>query len=62
MTAAKVMACRAAVWEVDQVEHTADSRLILDLYDSEQLSLRRYLICLGLDVRNSRRDGTGELS
>ncbi len=50
MTAAKVMACGVAVWEADQVEHTADTRLILDLYDREQLSLRRYLIYLGVDM------------
>jgi RNA polymerase sigma-70 factor (ECF subfamily) len=36
-------------WEADLVEQTADSRLILELYDKEQVSLRRYLIWLGLD-------------
>lgn len=50
MTAAKAIAYRAAAWEADQVEHTADTRLILDLYDREQLSLRRYLVYLGVDV------------
>ncbi len=50
MTAAKAMAYRAAAWEADQTEHTADTRLILDLYDREQLSLRRYLVLLGVDM------------
>ena len=49
MTAAKALAYRAAAWETDQVEHTADTRLIVDLYDREKLSLRRYLVYLGVD-------------
>ncbi len=44
------MAYRAAAWDPDQVKHTADTRLILGLYDREQLSLRRYLIYLGVDA------------
>ncbi len=48
--AAKAIAYGTAAWEADQGEHTADTRLILDLYDREQLSLRRYLIYLGVDA------------
>ncbi len=49
MTVAKAIAYPASAWETEQVQHTADTRLILDLYDREQLSLRRYLIYLGID-------------
>ncbi len=49
MTSAEAFEFRSAGWDADQVEHTANSRLVLELYDREQVSLRRYLICLGLD-------------
>ncbi len=49
MTSVKALEFRSAFWDLEEVEHTADSRLILELYDREQLSLRRYLVWLGLD-------------
>lgn len=49
MTGAKSFALQATAWERDPVEYTAESRLILDLYDREQIALRRYLVYLGLD-------------
>lgn len=49
MISAEAFEFRRAGWDTDQVEHTADSRLVLELYDREQLSLIRYLVCLGLD-------------
>jgi RNA polymerase sigma-70 factor (ECF subfamily) len=49
MISAEAFEFRRAGWDTEQVEHTANSRLVLELYDREQLSLRRYLICLGLD-------------
>jgi RNA polymerase sigma-70 factor (ECF subfamily) len=49
MTSAEAFEFRSAGWDADQVEHTANSRLVLELYDREQVSLRRYLVCLGLD-------------
>lgn len=36
-------------WEQDHAREAADSEIVLELYDREQLSLRRYLIYLGLD-------------
>jgi RNA polymerase sigma-70 factor, ECF subfamily len=50
MTSAKALEFRPAIWDLEEVEHTADSRLVLELYDREQLSLRRYLVWLGLDA------------
>jgi RNA polymerase sigma-70 factor, ECF subfamily len=49
MTSAEAFEFQSAGWDADHVEHTANSRLVLELYDREQVSLRRYLICLGLD-------------
>jgi RNA polymerase sigma-70 factor (ECF subfamily) len=46
---AKALNFPGTSWNADVVGQTADSRLILELYDSEQVSLRRYLIWLGLD-------------
>jgi RNA polymerase sigma-70 factor (ECF subfamily) len=49
MTSAEAFEFRSAGWDAGVVEHTANSRLVLELYDREQVSLRRYLVCLGLD-------------
>ncbi len=49
MSSAEAFEFRSAGWDADQVEQTANSRLVLELYDREQVSLRRYLVCLGLD-------------
>jgi RNA polymerase sigma-70 factor (ECF subfamily) len=46
---AKALDFPGSSWDADLVEQTADSRLILELYDKEQVSLRRYLVWLGLD-------------
>jgi RNA polymerase sigma-70 factor, ECF subfamily len=49
MSSAEAFEFRSAGWDADQVEQTANSKLVLELYDREQVSLRRYLVCLGLD-------------
>lgn len=49
MISAKVLALRTAAWDSDEVEDAAGTRQILDLYDSEQVSLRRYLMYRGVD-------------
>lgn len=47
---AKALGFPGEPWDREVVERSADSRLILELYDREQLSLRRYLVWLGLDT------------
>ena len=48
MTAAKALDATAANWGHGRCE-TPNAQLILELYDREQISLRRYLQYLGLD-------------
>ncbi|MBV8809219.1 MAG: RNA polymerase sigma factor [Acidobacteriaceae bacterium] len=43
------LAMAGAVWETDLLEDTSVQRLILEQYDREQLSLRRYVAFLGID-------------
>jgi len=49
MTSAKALSFEKAVWDVEAVEDTSRSKLVLELYDREHLPLRRYLIWLGVD-------------
>jgi RNA polymerase sigma-70 factor, ECF subfamily len=49
MTAAKAVDLQAASWDSDQTVRAADKELILDLYDRERVSLRRYLMYVGVD-------------
>ena len=50
MTAAKALEATAAPDWSRRREETAGTQLILELYDREQISLRRYLIYLGVDA------------
>ncbi|MDQ2712846.1 MAG: RNA polymerase sigma factor [Acidobacteriota bacterium] len=52
MTSAKDLSLADSVWETDG-EDIANTKLLLDLYDREQISLRRYLIFLGLDAETA---------
>ena len=52
MTSAKDLSLADSVWETDR-EDVANNKLLLDLYDREQISLRRYLIFLGLDAETA---------
>ncbi len=49
MTAAKALDATAANWGEGRCE-TSNGELILELYDREQISLRRYLQYLGMDA------------
>ncbi|MDQ2841080.1 MAG: RNA polymerase sigma factor [Acidobacteriota bacterium] len=49
MTSAKALEFGAAAWSDNRVGETAETKLILDLYDQEQVSLRRYVLYLGVD-------------
>ncbi len=49
MTSAKALSFDKAVWDVEAADDSPQSKLILELYDREHISLRRYLIWLGLD-------------
>jgi RNA polymerase sigma-70 factor (ECF subfamily) len=49
-----VMAFPASAWSAEYLEDTSHRRLVLDHYDREQLSLRRYLLFLGLDPESCR--------
>lgn len=50
MTLVNELGLSDSVWEADQVEDVTHTRLLLDLYDREQISLRRYLLFLGVDI------------
>ena len=50
MASAKALRVEAMAWETGAGDQTADSRLVLELYDGEQVALRRYLYFLGLDA------------
>ncbi len=50
MTSAKALRAGSISWESGARDQTVDSRLVLELYDQEQASLRRYLYFLGLDT------------
>ncbi len=49
-----VMAFPARAWRAEYLEDTSHRRLVLDYYDREELSLRRYLSSLGLDQETCR--------
>ncbi len=49
-----VMAFPARAWRAEYLEDTSHRRLVLDYYDREELSLRRYLLSLGLDQESCR--------
>ncbi len=52
MTSANDLSLADSVWETGR-EDIANAKLLLDLYDREQTSLRRYLIFLGLDAETA---------
>ena len=54
MDQADVLVLRHATWETEYLEDIALRRLVLDLYDSEHVPLRRYLSFLGVDVETGR--------
>lgn len=54
MEPGEVMAFPARAWRTEYLEDTSHRRLVLDYYDREQLSLRRYLLFLGLDQESCR--------
>lgn len=45
---------QSAVWEPEYLEDVALRRLVLDLYDSEHVALRRYVTFLGIDPETGR--------
>jgi RNA polymerase sigma-70 factor (ECF subfamily) len=54
MEPGEVMAFPATAWGAEYLEDTSHRRLVLDYYDRESLSLRRYLLFLGLDRESCR--------
>ena len=54
MEPGEVMAFPARAWAAEYLEDTSHRQLVLDYYDREQLSLRRYLLFLGLDQESCR--------
>ncbi len=54
MQSGDVIALRVAGWGTEYLEDTSHRRLVLEYYDREQLPLRRYLLCLGVDQENCR--------
>jgi RNA polymerase sigma-70 factor (ECF subfamily) len=52
MTSAKAADFRAADWNESQPV-SGDNAIVLDLYDREHVSLRRYLLYLGVDVETA---------
>ena len=52
MTSAKAVELRAADWNESQPVN-GESATVLDLYDREHVSLRRYLLYLGVDVETA---------
>jgi RNA polymerase sigma-70 factor (ECF subfamily) len=54
MEPGEVMAMPAAVWGTEYLEDTSHRRLVLEYYDREHVSLRRYLLFLGLDPESCR--------
>ena len=53
MTLAKEIGLSDSVWEAGHVGEARHVRLLLDLYDREQVSLRRYLLFLGVDLETA---------
>jgi RNA polymerase sigma-70 factor (ECF subfamily) len=53
MTSAKVVEFQPSAWEQDHARDRVASELILDLYDREQIAIRRYLIFLSIDVETA---------
>ena len=51
MTSAKALS--GTVWDADPLEHNTDSRVVLELYDREQDSLRRYAVWIGVDFETA---------
>ena len=49
-----VLTFPAVPWKVESVENGNHGRLLLELYDREQVPLRRYLAMLGLDAETAR--------
>jgi RNA polymerase sigma-70 factor (ECF subfamily) len=50
MQRADSLALPAAAWRADYLEDISLRRLVLEHYDQENVPLRRYLSCLGLDA------------
>jgi RNA polymerase sigma-70 factor (ECF subfamily) len=44
-----LLALPAAAWKVENLDDTRHHQVVLEHYDQEQLSLRRYLVFLGID-------------
>lgn len=54
MEPGEVMAFPARAWGAEYLEDTSHRAVVLDHYDREQLSIRRYLLFLGLDPESCR--------
>jgi RNA polymerase sigma-70 factor, ECF subfamily len=54
MESMECLALAGAVWEADLIEDTSVQRLVLEQYDREQVSLRRYVAFLGIDSETAR--------
>jgi len=54
MESVETLAISGAVWEKDLLEDTSVRQLVLEHYDREQLSLRKYVGFLGIDPETSR--------
>jgi RNA polymerase sigma-70 factor, ECF subfamily len=54
MEPGEVVALSAAAWGAEYLEDISHRRLVLEYYDREHVSLRRYLLFLGLDEESCR--------
>ena len=54
MDRGNLLALPSRAWEAEYLEDTSPRRLVLEYYDREHVSIRRYLIALGADVETAR--------
>jgi RNA polymerase sigma-70 factor (ECF subfamily) len=54
MEQGRLLTFPAVPWKIESVENGDSSRLLLDLYDREQTSLKRYVAMLGIDPETAR--------
>lgn len=54
MERGNLLALPSRAWEAEYLQDTSPRRLVLEYYDREHVSIRRYLIALGTDAETAR--------